>query len=73
MTREVVPHPSLSDEDWRPTAYTFYDENLDILWTSSAPMSDEEALTYIERILPHFGKVAFIQGRRHDGTAVKIK
>lgn len=73
MVREVTPHISLTDEDWKPTAYTFYDDELNVLWTSSAPLSDEEALTYIQRILPHFGEPAYIQGRRHDGTAVKIK
>lgn len=65
-------HVSLSDPNWTPTAYTYFDADLEIIWTSSVPTSDEQALTHLDRILPSF-QVAYIRGRRSDGTAVSIK
>lgn len=64
---------SLSSErepERKVTGYTFFDDNLNAIWVSSVPQTDEEAREYMQKL---FGETAaFIHARRPDGTVEAI-
>lgn len=68
--------PDLADPEYRPTTYTYFDKNLEAVWISQVPTSDEEALNYF--MIGYLAKyyqieVVYIQARRPDGARDTIK
>lgn len=58
-------HPG-ADPRWKTTVYTYYDERLAVVWTTSAPLCDEQAIdefTTVTSYGPGF-KPVYLSARR---------
>lgn len=60
------PHPATLDPNWKPDTYRYRNERLEIIWTTSALLSDESAIHFFAA-LKDFGpgfKPVYLEVRR---------
>lgn len=67
-------HPG-ADPRFESTSYTYYDGDLNVLWVTSSPICDDEALdefTWVASLGDRWNPV-WISARRADGTTETLK